>query len=272
MPAQTIDEVIDQLEAVIVDAQTRGDRIGYFAALYNRVTLAVRDGIAAGEFDDGPRMELLDVTFANRFLDALERWRSGQLPSHSWLKAFVASSSPQPVVLQHLMAGMNAHIALDLGIAAAQACPGAALPALEEDFRRINAVLASLTPTVETEIGEDCPEFALLTHIAPSLEQRFFGFGMDRARELAWHFACSLAPLPLHHQPALMAHRDHEVALLTDGILANGVLAHVLRHGESTDVAANIQSLADGEFSVTVEPAHLAGAAGSRAPEPALVG
>lgn len=261
MRAQTIDEVIARLEAVIEEAEARGDRIGYFAALYNRVTITVRDGIAAGEFDDGPRMERLDVTFANRFLDALDAWRAGQLPSRAWLKAFDVASNPQPVVLQHLLAGMNAHIALDLGVAAAQTCPGAELPPLKEDFARINDVLATLTPTVETEIGEDSPEFALLTHIAPALEQRVFGFGMDAARELAWDFACTLAPLPLQQQPALMAHRDHEISLFSDGILANGVLAHVLRHGESTDVAANIRSLATGEFTACVKAGHLAGAA-----------
>jgi hypothetical protein len=260
MQAQTIDEVITRLEAIIEDAEARGDRIGYFAALYNRVTLAVRDGIRAGQFEDGPRMERLDVTFANRFLDALDAWRAGQLPSRSWLKVFEATFNSRPVVLQHLLSGMNAHIALDLGVAAAQTCPGAALPPLEADFGHINDVLASLTPTVETEIGEDSPEFALLTHIAPGMEQRVFGFGMGRARELAWHFACTLAPLPLEQQPALMARRDEEVALFSDGMLANGVLAHVLRHGESTDVAANIRSLARGEFAVCVTAAHLAGA------------
>ena len=261
MQAQTIDEVIDQLETIIENAEARGDRIGYFAALYNRVTLAVRDGVRASQFDDGPRMECLDVAFANRFLNALEAWRAGQLPSRAWLKAFDAASSSRPVVLQHLLVGMNAHIALDLGVAAAQTCPGAALPALKADFGRINDVLASLTPIVETEIGEDSPEFALLTHIMPARQQHLFSFGMDRARELAWNFACTLAPLPLHQQPALMAHRDHEVALFADGILADGVLAHVLRHGESTDVAANIRSLATGEFTAYVKPAHLAGAA-----------
>ncbi|MCD4527003.1 DUF5995 family protein [Nocardioides sp. cx-173] len=261
MQAQTIDDVILRLEAIIKDAEARDDRIGYFAALYNRVTIAVREGVRAGEFDDGPRMERLDVAFANRFLDAYDAWRAGQLPSRAWLKAFEVASSSRPVVLQHLLVGMNAHIALDLGVAAAQTCPGADLPALKDDFGRINDVLAGLTPVVEAELGEDSPEFALLTHIMPAREQRIFGFGMDRARELAWGFACTLAPLPLHEQPALMAHRDHEVSLVADVILGNGVLAHVLRHGESTDVAANIRALAAGEFTQTVTAAHLAGAA-----------
>jgi hypothetical protein len=45
-----IDGVIERLEAIVRESIARGDRAGYFAALYNRVTQAVRDGIARGEF------------------------------------------------------------------------------------------------------------------------------------------------------------------------------------------------------------------------------
>lgn len=103
MQPQSIDDIIARLESIIDDAVARGDRIGYFAALYNRVTLAVRDGIRTGQFQDGPRMERLDVTFATRFLDALSAWRAGQLPSRVWLEAFEATLSPTPVILQRVL-------------------------------------------------------------------------------------------------------------------------------------------------------------------------
>jgi hypothetical protein len=261
MQPQTIDDVIARLESIIDDAVARGDRIGYFAALYNRVTLAVRDGIRTGQFHDGPRMERLDVTFATRFLDALDAWRAGQLPSRVWLKAFEATLSPTPVILQHLLAAMNAHITLDLGIAAARTCPGAELPGLKTDFDRINTVLASLTPTVEGEIGRDSPEFALLSRVAPALENHVVGFAMDDARAMSWSFASSLAPLPLPQQVPLIARRDDEAAFASAAILADGIFARVLRHKESTDVAANIRSLAQGEFRISVAAADVATAA-----------
>lgn len=261
MQAKTIDEVIARLEAIIDDAVARGDRIGYFAALYNRVTQAVRDGIRTGRFQDGPRMERLDVTFANRFLSALDAWRAGQLPSRVWLKAFEATLSPTPIVLQHLLAAMNAHITLDLGIAAARTCPGDQLPGLKTDFDTINAVLAQLTPTVESEIGRESPEFALLSRLAPSLENRIVGFAMDDARAMAWSFASALAPLPLEQQVPLMARRDDEGAIASDAILFDGLVVRFLRHKESTDVAANIRALAQGEFRISVGAAEVAAAA-----------
>src|SRR5688572_24228267 len=130
-----IDGVVERLEAIIKDCIARQDRLGYFAALYNRVTLAVRDGIARGEFDDGPRMERLDVIFANRYITAYDTYRSGELPSTAWFKAVNAAQTSNHIVLQHLLAGMNAHIDLDLGVAAARvAGRGGALDGVRVDL------------------------------------------------------------------------------------------------------------------------------------------
>jgi len=65
--ARTIDEVIDQLDDIIALSIREQNRLGYFAALYRKVTAKVKEGIAEGRFDNGPRMERFDVTFANRY-------------------------------------------------------------------------------------------------------------------------------------------------------------------------------------------------------------
>lgn len=52
MPAQTIDEVIAQLDETILRARQESCRLGFFAALYRNVTLKVREGISAGHFED----------------------------------------------------------------------------------------------------------------------------------------------------------------------------------------------------------------------------
>ena len=51
----TIDDVVDQLTQVVTRAKHERSRLGYFAALYRNVTVRVRDGIAAGRFEDGAR-------------------------------------------------------------------------------------------------------------------------------------------------------------------------------------------------------------------------
>ena len=71
MPPPTIEEVIARLERIIDDALRGQSRIGYFAALYERVTSNVRRALVAGDvFRDNERMERLDVVFAERFLAA----------------------------------------------------------------------------------------------------------------------------------------------------------------------------------------------------------
>jgi len=77
-------------EAIITGAETRGRRTGFFAALYHKVTSQVKDGIAKGIFNDGPRMKRLDVLFANRYFAALESRQNGQPLTRSWKVALDA--------------------------------------------------------------------------------------------------------------------------------------------------------------------------------------
>ena len=98
--------------------------MGYFPALYRKVTVEVKRGIEERVFDDGPRMERLDVVFAKRYLDAFDAYMEGGAPTRAWVLAFETTGQWWPIVLQHLLLGMNAHINLDLGIAAARVSPG----------------------------------------------------------------------------------------------------------------------------------------------------
>jgi len=49
MPATTIDEVLSELEVIIADSTEKGDRAGYFASLYHKVTSKVKEGITRME-------------------------------------------------------------------------------------------------------------------------------------------------------------------------------------------------------------------------------
>ena len=62
----TIEEVLEALDTIIAQTLEEGSRVGYFAAVYRVVTAKIAEGIATGFFDDGERMQRLDVTFADR--------------------------------------------------------------------------------------------------------------------------------------------------------------------------------------------------------------
>ncbi|MEO7083280.1 MAG: DUF5995 family protein [Gemmatimonadaceae bacterium] len=214
VPARSIDEVLAALDVIIERAIVERDRLGYFAVLYRTVTAAVKAGIAANRFQDGPRMERLDVTFANRYLAALGHYRRKEATSKSWQAAFEAGSHKRVVIMQHLLLGMNAHINLDLGVAAAETCPGDSLAGLEHDFDEINNVLSTLETGVEREVCSLSPWINRLDHIDPSAGRVISNFSIDRARECSWRTAQRLAVLSGPVRDAAIADIDGDVALL----------------------------------------------------------
>jgi Family of unknown function (DUF5995) len=247
MHATDIDQVLQILASVIEDAKARDSRLGFFAALYRQVTLEVQRGIERGFFDDGPRMELFDTAFANRYFAAMEAWQAGETPTRSWKVAFTAMEQPQEIILQDLLVGMNAHINLDLGIAAAQVCPGDEIQSLHGDFDKINQVLAALISGVQTVITRFSPLFGLLEKIGGKDAAEALQFSIDAARQDAWGHAVILA----HQTPALQALTiealDGKVSFL-GRLIANptGVVAKavdLVRLTESDDVAAITDAL-----------------------------
>ena len=247
MRATSIDQVLQLLAFIIEDAKAHASRLGYFAALYRQVTLEVQRGIARGFFTDGPRMQRFDTLFANRYFAALEAWQSGGTPTRSWKVAFTAMEEPQEIILQDLLVGMNAHINLDLGIAAAELCPGDKIQSLQGDFEKINQVLSALIGGVETVIGRFSPLIDLLEKVGGKDAAEVLNFSMDAARRDAWAHAVILA----HQGPALQALTiealDGKVSFL-GRLIANptglvGKAVEMIHLTESTDVGAIIDAL-----------------------------
>jgi hypothetical protein len=88
--AKSLTEVITHLDAIIAWSRQHRSRVGYFAALYRRMTIAVQHGIAVNNFADGKRMEALNVMFANRYLQAWEAYSNKQKCTNAWLASFDA--------------------------------------------------------------------------------------------------------------------------------------------------------------------------------------
>jgi hypothetical protein len=195
MQAQTINEVIQFLESIIQDAYSKQSPLGVFPALYLRVTQKVKEGIDKGIFENGKRMEELDVRFANRYLEAYTQMEQQQQPTKSWDLAFKAATSSKPIILQHLMLGINAHINLDLGIAAAETCPGQQIHELEADFNKINDILFGLIEKVQSELDQLSPLLFVIDWINGKNDERFAAFNLKLTRNHAWKMATEYASL-----------------------------------------------------------------------------
>ena len=245
MQASSIDQVIDFLEAIVLEAIENNSPIGYFPALYLEVTKSVRTAIHNKEFENNERMEHLDVIFANRYLAAYTEYKNGQVPTLSWEVAFAQTEKFWPIVLQHLLLGMNAHISLDLGIAAARISPGNEIDSLENDFNKINTILASLVGNVESTLSRIWPKLKFLLKLTGKVDDFFINFSMELARNEAWHFAKQLAPLTLEQQTPVIAQKDIKVSKGSDivihpGVLITGLL-RIIRLGERGSVASKIE-------------------------------
>jgi hypothetical protein len=234
--ANTIDEVVDGLSAIISWASDHNSRLGYFPAVYRKVTLKVRDGIQSGMFDDPQRMERFDVVFANRYLESLKAFRAGGSSSLCWLLALQSTTEFWPIVLQHLLLGMNAHINLDLGIAAATTMRGEGLEAIHGDFNTMNDILASLVDEVQNGLAQLWPGLRLLNPVLGNIDNSVVNFSMKKARDHAWTAAQAFTSLPDEAWSEAVAIQDRK-ALLVGRLVRNpgGLLnaaTRIVRIGE----------------------------------------
>ena len=245
---QSIAEVITRLEQIIGEAGEQNSPLGYFPAVYYKMTVAVRDGIEKGMFENGSRMEQLDVRFALRYFDALDAWRAGQPASKSWVTAFEASKDERYTVLQHILLGINAHINLDLGIAAAQTRSGDAIFGLRKDFERVNDIIASLTDHVQERLADIWLPWALLDRFLRTEDEGWINFSIRVSRGAAWKAATTLALV--HENTAeqmLIRNLDSGVSELAKKIINPGIGPRMglrwMRRTEKGSVREKIETL-----------------------------
>lgn len=185
---ESIDALIAFLNGYIDHCIDQKDRMGYFAALYLRVTMAVKEGISDKRFEDPQRMELLDLNFAYYFLDQIDK------PHGVWASVFKEAQSSQYVILQHLLFGMNAHINYDLALATYQTQKqrDQKLIAIEKDFFVINKILTEQIDIVQDLIAKSSWIYGVLDKIFMRFDERAVAFSIEAARGSAWDHALEL--------------------------------------------------------------------------------
>lgn len=245
--ATTIDEVIQFLDEIIETAKLEQSPIGLFPTLYRVVTLKIKEGIMNGSFQNGERMEKLDVIFANRYLKAYYEYRAKEKPSECWEFSFQKAETYWPIVVQHLLLGINAHINLDLGIAAAQVSTPEDIGNLKSDFDQINAILSNLVESVEKCLIKIWPTLTYILKLSGKIDNFFIDFSMQTARDGAWKYATEFVILPENQREASILERDVRIAEIArlvsnPGYLASGVFK-IIRIFEKGNVAQKIIDL-----------------------------
>lgn len=186
--ANTIKEVLDQLDDIINQSIAENSNLGLFAYVYRRTTAEIADAIANKRFEDNERMERFDVVFANFYLDAYHAFQNNQNLSKSWRHVFEASSEYLSI-LQHVIMGMNVHINLDLAISAANVMDGKDIQAIEKDYHLVNDILFEITNELQARISRVSPLMFLADWMGKNSDERIIDFSMQKARTAAWNAA-----------------------------------------------------------------------------------
>ena len=244
---KTIEEVLKKLDDIIIWSKENKSTIGYFACTYRIMTAQVLKGIQQKKFEDNPRMILLDIAFATRYLDAWENYSKGKKCTNAWFMAFEASKNKDLLILQHIFLGMNAHINLDLGISAASIMPYRKINPLKTDFERINSVIASINQNVQDSLNKICYPINLIDKLSNGKDNIVLDFAISKARETSWATAVISSNTPNFLKENVTGIIDYAAAKVASQILhpklLSSNLAKELKKCESSDVMKNIEIL-----------------------------
>lgn len=249
IPAKTIDEVLAELDLIIDSTVAENNYLGIFAFVYRRTTAQIKQAIHDKLFEDNERMERLDVAFANLYLTAYQQYENGLGCSESWQTAFAAKNE-KITIIQHIMLGMNAHINLDLGVAAATFAPVSDLQALKNDFIKVNQVLNSLVNEMQERLAKVSRLMLLLDWMGMNTDELIINFSMVKAREQAWNFTCYLATIQETEIQKVITSKDKRIAAFGEllknppGIIINAALYLVSRF-EEKNIKTIISKLSD---------------------------
>jgi hypothetical protein len=177
--------------------------IAEFSDLYLTITQGIWDRIEQGDFfADNGYLARLDVSFANRYFDALRAWAGGQRTPRSWQVLFDVPNDGETMAIQLAGAGVNAHINFDLAVATVDTGREMGDAELDtssrwEDYAKVNDVFAERMDTLLRNVVE--ARAAMGQDPAP---ERLSAIGrlMTRivaaARQFAWEDAEHLWALP----------------------------------------------------------------------------
>ena len=194
---ETIDDVLRNIDQIIDWAKEAQNAIGYFAVLYRRVTLAIRDAINEGTFVDGPRIERARRRLCQALLHRVERLLlPGRVPgSDASLEGRIRRrpGASSDHCAAHAGRTECTH-RFDLGLALLTVA-GDWPDSLRKDYDRVNVLLCRQIPGINKEVQRLSPELRWLRLLIPD-EISEMQKALTKMREEAWLFAFYMAMHP----------------------------------------------------------------------------
>jgi hypothetical protein len=200
--AKTVDDVLERLGRCVETARAENTADGYFPLIYTWETRDIAEAADARLFDDAEALRRMIVAFANRYFAARRQFRAGEPTSKAWGLAFRAARSSHALVLQHLLLAINAHINVDLAVAAAET----GLP--WADYSRVDAILGRGLARVQRGLNRTTIVLRLLDIVGGDFDEMLTIFSLKAARRHAFELAHRLRGAPEPARAALIAQAD----------------------------------------------------------------
>ena len=191
---KTINEVLIELDKIVDESIRENNFLGIFAFVYHRVTAQILKEIELKNFENNERMEEFDVKFANLYISAFNDNKIHQRISKSWQISF-ESGNQNITILQHLIMGMNAHINLDLCLAACKVMDGKPIDDLKNDFNKVSEILYNLTEEMQDRISNVSRLMFLLDWIGKNEDEKAINFLLKETRGQSWRSAKLISEL-----------------------------------------------------------------------------
>lgn len=196
-PVTTVDEAIERLESINAFINSReprreSDGVACFTHLYCVITKRVRDGIQNGFFEDADYLTALDVAFANRYFNALRAavQNPTQVP-RSWRVLVEKRSDDRVESIQFAVAGVNAHVNLDLSVALLETCEQLDIEFDEgsqrKDYLKVNQIFAEEMTNLRQHYENELVR-ALDSTASPVLDV-VGNWSVETARDASWEVA-----------------------------------------------------------------------------------
>lgn len=203
-PFADVADVRERLGALERTLREQGDGRAAFLTVYARVTSAVGRGVADARFADPAWVARYLVAFADHYRRAFEAFERGDLHAvpDPWQLAFDRACSPETLVLQDVLLGVNAHVNYDLALALHDVGIDPDRPRRRADHRAINETLAALVDEEQELLAARyAPGIADVDASLGRLDEALSMFTLRQGRRHAWRGAVALSLGPRVERP-----------------------------------------------------------------------
>lgn len=216
----TIEEVLGDLNRILETTLDENSPLGIFAFAFLHINTMIAEKIDLEEFEDNERMERFEVELARRYIDAFWCYHEGLPVSSPWKIAFKAAGDTEvkPIILQHLLLGMNAHINLDLGVTTARVAPGDQIHSFKNDFETVQRLLVGWVGEMKWRIYSVSPLVYLLDLFEDHNDGAIVNFSTKKACAFAWNLANILAYCGEMERRDLVRRVEGQIALIGSAV------------------------------------------------------